>query len=389
MRFSKNSHLILLMLFAFSVISILHCDKTTKLVKKPFQYVYAVSGSDVNLRANPGINQPIIEVMNNGLGLEILDSSMMTTREKYPNIDVLVPIYWYKVKTENGNIGYVSRQYVSLLFGQKKSGLIGIAEQLEKGKLNATVLSILQDGVPREPSTYDYIKSKVISRVPKKMPVDSGLVISSNQSRLGEIKGAKFATDYTKEPEPGCWEGHYFSGIYDGVKPTSKDLILLGIDDISKPSFEVTDITNQSIIKAIKELSSSKIKEKNPSEFTGRNFVCVSGDKCIYKSIKHNGFEYAISTQTVEYPDKSGHLQIFRIDKIIENRIENLYYTDSMGGKRDVPDRETVFAITDLDNNGILEIFTVTSGYEWWWYSIYSLEQDRVISVFRGAGGGC
>ncbi|WP_165780271.1 SH3 domain-containing protein [Leptospira saintgironsiae] len=354
------------------------------------QYVYAVSGDKVNLRANPGRNQPIVEVLNNGQGLEILDTSKNITKEQYPNFGTLIPIYWYKVKTESGNVGFMSSQYVNLLLGHKReTGLIGIFEQIEKGKLKATVLSILQDGVVREPASHDIVQSKTISRVPKKLSIDHGIVLSSDQKSIGEIRNVKFAEDYTEKQEEGCWDGYYFSGIYNGIKPTPSSLILIGLNGISESSVDFKYFTDRTIIKTIENASLSMIKKKSPDDFKGGNFLCVSGDKCIYKSVKNNGNEYIIATQTIEYPDKSGHSQVFRIDKILSDKIENIYYHDSIGGKRDVPDRETVFAITDLDHNGILEIFTVTHGYEWWFYKIYSLEKDRVIPVFNGAGGGC
>ncbi|WP_244283189.1 SH3 domain-containing protein [Leptospira neocaledonica] len=354
------------------------------------QYVYAVSGDKVNLRAKPGRNQPVIEVVNNGQGLEILDISENITEEHYPNYDFGVPMYWYKVKTETGNVGYISRQYINLLLGHKKeAGLIGTFEQIEKGKLKATTLSILQDGVVREPDSYDFIQSKSISRVPKKLSIDYGIVLSSDQKNIGEIKDVKFAADYTKEKESGCWEGYYFSGIYNGLKPAPSSLIIIGLSGTSESSIDFKDFTDRTIIKTIENASALMVRKKSPDDFKGENFLCVSGDKCIYKSVKNNGNEYIISTQTIVYPDKSGHSQVFRIDKILQNKIETLYYHDSIGGKKEVPDRETAFAITDLDKNGILEIFTVTHGYEWWFYRIYSLEKDRVIPVFNGAGGGC
>ena len=52
--------------------------------------------------------------------------------------------------------------------------------------------------------------------------------------------------------------------------------------------------------------------------------------------------------------------------------------------------RETEYfrGLTDLNGDGIPELWTSISGYEWWYYCAYELRNDGAVEIFRGGGGG-
>ncbi len=58
----------------------------------------------------------------------------------------------------------------------------------------------------------------------------------------------------------------------------------------------------------------------------------------------------------------------------------------AIGG--DGTETESFQGLTDLNSDGIPELWTSVIGYEWWYFCGYELRESGAVEIFRGGGGG-
>lgn len=346
---------------------------------------FAVSGDKVRLRKIPSDKGEVIALLRKGEPLEILEYD-----NSYP---VTVPgtngsyAYgiWVKVRVEGKSEGYIFSPYIGTNMGKENSPSY-IAVSSGGAQDNFALMGVSSAGVLENHSAYyNGIATFSDSDVKKDLTL-----FDSTGTEIGALKNPRKA----KNQDDCCFEIR-LEGTYIPKSPEfSKSKAVIGRTVGSySPSIPIVieEDVPESIRKEIWEDTNRRIKSSSfdiPLNFK----IATCQTDCKYRRFRTgSGFEYLITEKVGNLgyhpePDTvepSPH--VYRIDRIESGKLIHLSLMFQFSYQGDTG---KTFAVTDLNGDGLPEIWTYWSGYEWWYYTITVLKKDWVIRTYFGGGGG-
>ncbi len=350
---------------------------------------YAISGNMVNLRIEPEIKSKVIKRLNHSESVEILEinrpkfSIYLENENKYLDGD------WFKVKLNDGTIGWVYNKYVSLNFGSKGNSNIIFLEISKNNNYIANVFATLNDGVLKEIS---YKTGEPL--IPKTEKNENIILYDKLGNTIGESKINKIIKIGQKYLCNTCYkiqgefkhlkniETAYF-GIAGAFLKSKTSNLKLNITELSPNEKDL--IISDSHKYFVKELNTK-------NDYFGETMDCNINDRCRFEKLFINDTKTLFISTLKTYKKNETPIEndrpktIFRVDSIDSGKLSNFIITDHLVGG-DGTESEYYSTITDLDGNGIYELWTQTLGWESGGITIYSIEDKRIIKIFGGNSG--
>lgn len=193
----------------------------TQQAKQEVQVKYGyISGSDVILREGPSTSTKILDSMNKGYRVEILEE--VKTGQEYP---------WFKIKTEKGQIGYAFGKFVS-------NSEIVASKNEDNTSINQPANSMQEK----------------YGRLTVKAALDSGVIPKDE---------AKCVTDLPVNPKTGC--GIYIKNVEKRGKITAVEVFIApGIGDWT---FPYVAIANDQVLAFNTTLNTNLYVQTSPGGF--------------------------------------------------------------------------------------------------------------------------
>jgi hypothetical protein len=395
---------ILLYLNLIIILFISECKKEEKpITQAPIRQksAYSVIGDSVRLRETPNPNGKVIQVLKNATEVNIIEIANNKREFIEMKDGKNLPGYWMKVQLISNQSGWIFSPYVGLNIGGSGKGIITFIYPNNGNEFSGKVIATLTDGSVREilTPTGDLLLPKEIPSIEMHILNDLGKIV-------GKANSLKFSKEHNRNEAWSCSESIMVKGNLKLYEPYDNKKVLIGVlgSEIENRKGNLTLLKeilpmNKSLIISDTRNVFSKSSSYEYYRYQNQNFYCKDSENCSFTSLHWDAEDkIIISTLKAEREKKSIEennvenplrpISAFRIDQIENGRIKNLIFSEHFTGG-DGTETEYLLAITDIDNNGILEVWTITHGWEWAYFRIYSLEKNRGILIFSGGYSGC
>lgn len=318
----------------------------TPLPKTNGKLEYFIKGTEVNFREGPGKNYRVIRRFENGERVYPVGMDAVNSDWKEGN-------GWIKLMTEKRESGWVHSEYVSAKFLGIKSGIFLFSYYLKPEKKN-----ILDLAAKISDNTVAVGKNNLRDYLKGETPIEMS-AYDWNGNCLGKyntigIKDYGYNNRELKIPQKYASEARIVTDFFSETK-NQNFVRQLNID-----SADVQKIL--SLYKNNKKVYGCK-HDKAFCEFFEIN---IYSNKYIYFLINEKQAENSST-----YPSHFG-IYIFENGepKNLMNRTRRM-------------EHETFQALTDLDNDGVFELWTSTSGYEWGNNNFYLWDEKFILQVSK------
>lgn len=372
--------LIFKILIIFACIS---CNKKESQNSHKLVSPFVISRSDVRLRENPNLEGRVLSILKQGEEIEIISYDRTLVQQipwKYPgDIEGSIQGIWVKVKTKDTKIGYIFSKYIGYNMWDRNS-ISYIARSENASKDFFTIIGISDHGVLRNYS--NYFNNENIE--PDRIPPNDIAIFSFNGAYVGNLTNIKIAKSAYPEND---FEIHISGKLLSNGNAEGKGLLGRSMNSSinALPIIIETQISKK-VIEAADQNTNNKIKELFKDSST-KQIKCLAHCTRYLFSNNSRSTQYLITEYSLpryERPSIDSPF-IYRLD-VIKNEIPHnleFYVVTSEQGNI-----SKTIALTDIDGDNKIEIWKYWEGYEWWFYSLSIVQDEKSIPLYEGGGGG-
>ncbi|MEI1276744.1 SH3 domain-containing protein [Leptospira venezuelensis] len=335
----------------------------------------------MRLRVGPSLKSEVIENLSKGDEFDILSFDKHNTLTIKQDQEVELKGIWVKIKKrKDGKEGYIFSSYIGFRLSS-----VGYLVYPRKGDVYE-IIGVSTAGVLENHTEYSSRSVVKLKQIPKKVII----LLNPDGTKFGSV--GDVVSSSTKLPDCEyiikCVTGKLYKSLPESKKyrasigGTFSSNLALGKMNIS----ESIDKKFQEII-----LKDSLIRLKStpdlPAKFLAPN--CQRHCKFFQFKAQNGNVSYIISEHSrfvgAGVKEEKIAPYFYRIDKVNGNEIENLEFYSTFSDQNDIA---STIGITDINDDGLPEIWRLWHGYEWWSFSITILKDDWAIPVYAGGGGG-
>lgn len=350
---------------------------------------FFINGDKVNVRENPDSKSKALAQLNR--------NELVIVSKVYPHYETLSGKFgcWYQIATTTGKSGWVFSPFVAYNLGPQIKNSLLFSANLYGATGEANYIGLIRDGLflktsPQETVRVctDYFASNNLMTLFFNDGKKNGTIKNISIVNAAGING----------DESGCTVSLNVKGDQQGAKErtTNRFPAVGGLSIFAKLNFTVSNATIPDERKILMDQATAYLKS-NSSLFTTTGIVndmkLTDGKNesvQIASDPKNKTYYYfaSFTKATLETENSEDNYEsVFTISKKTDKGFELMAVTPHFNDQG--AEKEEFMGITDLNGDGIPEIWTFVYGYEWDYYKIYVIHNGIAVPVFEGGYSGC
>ncbi|TGN19147.1 SH3 domain-containing protein [Leptospira idonii] len=373
--------------FLFSIPNLLIClfvfspELLLSETKKASDSPYAISGDQVRVRKTPSLKGEVLQTLSKGETVRVIacDRSLKETVKQKDGTEKKG--FWIQIETNENKQGYIFSEYIGYnMIKSDSPSYIVSAETKSQDELY--IIGYSAEGVLE--SNLDFHNKENYN--PQKFPKKKLNLYGFYGETVGIFENAAFQGIEHESYEEDLVKGN--RNIFPG-KPKA----IIGRTVGSYGKAKQVKIDRKIGQKLLEDLIADNNLRNKTEKLDPKKIPLLTAsfckDKCDFYLVKNEAKNFEILISDMRSETKSDVMEnfnrIFRIDKITNGKITNLYLHRSTSPEED---SARLLAITDIDGDDKLEVWVHFSGYEWWYYGLILVEEHFALPLYSGSGGG-